>query len=119
VAEPLRRQLYEAPVSRHLLASTIVSGFGDCTWDGSPPPTEIQESTGKQAEEISRQPNNDSVIWLLVVTLMWVSMGLAGWGMTSKAETTNVQFEEKKSTREQNVGAQACAERDEERTEAK
>jgi hypothetical protein len=36
VAEPLRRQLYQAPVSKHLLASTIVSGFGNCIWDGSP-----------------------------------------------------------------------------------
>jgi hypothetical protein len=33
MAEPLRRQVYEAPVSKHLLASTIVSGFGDCIWD--------------------------------------------------------------------------------------
>jgi hypothetical protein len=29
LVEPLRRQLYQAPVSKHLLASTIVSGFGD------------------------------------------------------------------------------------------
>jgi hypothetical protein len=36
LAEPLRRQLYQAPVSKHLLASTTVSGFGDCVWDGSP-----------------------------------------------------------------------------------
>jgi hypothetical protein len=36
LVEPLRRQLYEAPVSKHLLASTIVSGFGDYIWDGSP-----------------------------------------------------------------------------------
>ena len=35
LAEPLRRQLYQAPVSKHLLASTIVSGFGVCIWDGS------------------------------------------------------------------------------------
>ncbi|EDL27071.1 mCG12966 [Mus musculus] len=28
LAEPLRRQLHQAPVSKHLLASTIVSGFG-------------------------------------------------------------------------------------------
>jgi hypothetical protein len=35
-AEPLRRQLYQDPVSKHLLASTIGSGFGDCIWDGSP-----------------------------------------------------------------------------------
>jgi hypothetical protein len=28
--EPLRRLLYQVPVSKHLLASTRVSGFGDC-----------------------------------------------------------------------------------------
>jgi len=36
LAEPLRRQLYQAPVSKHFLASAIFSGFGDCIWDGSP-----------------------------------------------------------------------------------
>ena len=36
LAGPLRRQLYQAPVSMHLLASIIVSGFGDYIWDGSP-----------------------------------------------------------------------------------
>jgi hypothetical protein len=36
LAEPLRRQLYQAPISKLLLASTIVSGFGNCIWDGSP-----------------------------------------------------------------------------------
>jgi hypothetical protein len=36
LAEPLRRELYQAPVSKHLLAFTIVSGFGNCIWDGSP-----------------------------------------------------------------------------------
>jgi hypothetical protein len=35
MAEPLSRQLHRAPVSMHFLASTIVSGFGDCIWDGS------------------------------------------------------------------------------------
>jgi hypothetical protein len=30
LAEPLRRQLYQAPVSKLLLASTIVSRFGVC-----------------------------------------------------------------------------------------
>jgi hypothetical protein len=30
LAEPLRRQLYQAPVSKLLLAYTIVSGFGGC-----------------------------------------------------------------------------------------
>jgi hypothetical protein len=36
LVEPLRRQLYPSPVSKHLLASTIMSGFDDCVWDGSP-----------------------------------------------------------------------------------
>jgi hypothetical protein len=36
LAEPLSKQLYQAPVTKHLLASSIVSGFGDCIWDGSP-----------------------------------------------------------------------------------
>jgi hypothetical protein len=35
LAAPLRRQLYQASVSKLLLASTIVSGFGGCLWDGS------------------------------------------------------------------------------------
>ena len=34
--EPLRRQLYQAPVNKLLLTSAIVSGFGGCLWDGSP-----------------------------------------------------------------------------------
>jgi hypothetical protein len=36
LAEALRRQLYQAPVSKHFLASIIMSGFGECVWDGSP-----------------------------------------------------------------------------------
>jgi hypothetical protein len=36
LAEPFRRELYQASVSKHLLASTTVSGFGDFIWNGSP-----------------------------------------------------------------------------------
>jgi hypothetical protein len=36
LADPLRRQLYQAPVHKHFLASTIVSAFGVCKWDESP-----------------------------------------------------------------------------------
>ena len=36
LAESLRKQLNQAPVSRFLLASAIVSWFGGCLWDGSP-----------------------------------------------------------------------------------
>ena len=32
LAEPLRRQLYESPGSKHLLASAIVSEFGGSLW---------------------------------------------------------------------------------------
>jgi hypothetical protein len=35
LAELLRKQLYWAPVSKHFLASAIVSGFGVSKWDGS------------------------------------------------------------------------------------
>ena len=33
LAKALRRQLYQTPVSRLLLVSAIVSGFGGCLWD--------------------------------------------------------------------------------------
>jgi hypothetical protein len=36
LAGPLRRQPYQAPFSIYFLASTIVSGFGNCIWDESP-----------------------------------------------------------------------------------
>ena len=36
LAVPLRRQLNQAPVSKLLLASAIVSGFGGCLWDRFP-----------------------------------------------------------------------------------
>ena len=36
LAETLRRQLYKAPASKHFLATTIVSGSGNCIWDGFP-----------------------------------------------------------------------------------
>jgi hypothetical protein len=36
LVDPLRKQLYQDSVSKHLLAFSIVSGFGDCIWDGSP-----------------------------------------------------------------------------------
>jgi hypothetical protein len=36
LAETLRRQLYQAPLSKHFLASTIASGCGNCIWDESP-----------------------------------------------------------------------------------
>jgi hypothetical protein len=36
MAEPLRRQPYQAPVSKHFSASAIVPGFGVCIWDGYP-----------------------------------------------------------------------------------
>jgi len=32
LAEPLKRQLYQAPVSMHFLASAILSGFGGCMY---------------------------------------------------------------------------------------
>jgi len=34
LAESLRRQLYQAPTSKHFLASAVVPGFGVCIWGG-------------------------------------------------------------------------------------
>jgi hypothetical protein len=34
--KPLRRQPYQAPVNKQFPVNTIVSGFGNCIWDGSP-----------------------------------------------------------------------------------
>jgi hypothetical protein len=36
LVEPFRRQLYQAHINKHFLASTIGSRFGGCIWDGSP-----------------------------------------------------------------------------------
>jgi hypothetical protein len=36
LSETLRRQLYQAPVSKLILASALVSGFDGSLWDGSP-----------------------------------------------------------------------------------
>jgi hypothetical protein len=36
LAEPFRRHPYQAPVSKHFLASAIGTGFGGCIWDGYP-----------------------------------------------------------------------------------
>jgi hypothetical protein len=41
---PLRRQLYQAPFSKYLLASTVLSEFGDCIWDGCPVGAKIKHS---------------------------------------------------------------------------
>jgi len=35
LTEPLRRHPYQASISKHFLASVIVTGFGGCIWDGS------------------------------------------------------------------------------------
>jgi hypothetical protein len=46
--EPLRRQLYQVPVSKLFLVSTTVSGFGDCIWDGAP----RDETTNQRAHMV-------------------------------------------------------------------
>jgi hypothetical protein len=35
LAQPLRRQPYQAPIREHFPASTIIFEFGGCIWDGS------------------------------------------------------------------------------------
>ena len=36
LVDALKEQPYQAPVSKHFLASAIVWGFGVCRWDGFP-----------------------------------------------------------------------------------
>ena len=60
LAEPLRRQLYLALVSKHLLASTIVYGFGNYIWNGSPDGT------------VSGWPLLQSLLHTLSYLLLWV-----------------------------------------------
>jgi hypothetical protein len=36
LAEPLRKQPYQAPFNMPFFTSKIVPGFGNCIWDGSP-----------------------------------------------------------------------------------
>jgi hypothetical protein len=51
LAKALRRQIDQAPVSRLLLASAIVSRFGCCLWNGS--------------------PSGSVSVWLFLQTLLW------------------------------------------------
>jgi hypothetical protein len=57
MAEPLRRQLYQAPVSRLLLASAIVPGFSGCLWDESPSGAVSGWSVFIISTEVLRLPN--------------------------------------------------------------
>ena len=52
-AKPLRRQLYQAPISNHFLASAIESGFGVYIWDGSPVGTVLREIFKKSTHHLS------------------------------------------------------------------
>lgn len=63
------------------------------------------------AEEILRQAAIGFVVWLLVVTLMWVYNEKEKAGQEEKKK---VEFEEKRGTRECNVGAKTCADIDKE-----
>jgi hypothetical protein len=80
MAEPLRRQLYQATVSKHLLAFTIVPGFGDTDYmkfkkkeDPSVDTSNLLRSVTKYPwEEIHRQsvekrlkerPSRDCPTW--------------------------------------------------------
>ena len=62
--EPLTKQLYQAPVSKHLVASKIVSGFGNCMWDESPVGT------------VSEWPFLQSLLHTLSLYLPWVFSSL-------------------------------------------
>lgn len=61
------------------------------------------------AGEISRQPSTDCVMWLLVITIHRSTVKRAS-GAKRNVKCT---FEEKKSTKNCNAGAKACAQGDE------
>lgn len=72
------------------------------------------------AEDISRQPNNDSVTWLLLTICMQIhNKREQGGKKNTKYKIQNVQFEENIGTRKFNVGTKACAERDRKRPAGK
>jgi hypothetical protein len=57
LADPHKRQLYQAPLSKLLLASTLVSGFGGCIWDGYPgEAVEISKGTFSLTNSIGYNP---------------------------------------------------------------
>jgi hypothetical protein len=56
LAELLRRQLHQASVSKHLLASTLVSGFGDCIRD--------RFSGGAFSDGLSICPYSTTFLWI-------------------------------------------------------
>jgi hypothetical protein len=58
LAEPLRRQLYQAPVSKLLLASAIVSGFGGCLWMNS----QMGQSSVSAPNFVSVTPSMDKTL---------------------------------------------------------
>lgn len=60
------------------------------------------------AEEISRQPNIDSVLQLLVIILMQIYCKKK---QAEHKEIKTIQFEEKKNIRQFNVGARSYTQR--------
>ena len=59
LVEPLRKQPYQTPVSKHFLVSAIVSGFGVCRWDGSLGGT------------VSEWPFLQSLFYFLSLSFIW------------------------------------------------
>jgi hypothetical protein len=59
LAEPFRRQVYQAPDSKLWLASTIMSGFGGCLWDGFPGGLWIVITSVSASHLISITPSMD------------------------------------------------------------
>lgn len=62
-------------------------------------------------EKLSRQSSIDSVLLLLVVSLMQICNEKEEVG---QKDGQNIQFEEEESIRKFNIGAKACTERDKE-----
>jgi hypothetical protein len=66
LAGPLRRQFYQAPVSKLLLASAIVSGFGGNLWDNSRKPNNPIKTWGT---ELNKEFSTEESEWLRSIFL--------------------------------------------------
>jgi hypothetical protein len=69
LAEPLRRQLYQVPVSKHLLASAVASGCDVCISDGSP------------GGEISRWPFLQSLLYSYTTNMLLKHQSIQFWNL--------------------------------------
>jgi hypothetical protein len=109
--EPLRGQIYQVPVSKHSLASTIVSGFGDCIWNGSP--GGAVSGWPFLHSLLHREPENLGFLLLLFVCLFCfrdrVSLCSPGCPGTYSVDQAGLELRTPPAFASQVLGLKACA----------